>query len=119
MNAPAVSVYLAILPFEFLRWWAIEAPIKLFKILRFIFAAFAHLFSIKELFTTFFQPWKNEYREGLVRTAIVVGVVFKSLLIIFDIFILSVLLAVEILIFISWYALPAFVILSLYGAIFA
>jgi len=119
MNAPAVTVYLAILPFEFLHWWAIEAPIKLFKILRFIFASFAHLFSLKELFTTFFQPWKNEYREGLVRTGIVVGVVFKSLLIIFDLFILSVLLIIETAVFASWFALPVFVIFSLYGAIFA
>src|SRR4030043_1464619 len=104
MNAPAVTVYLAILPFEFLRWWAIEAPIKLFKILRFIFAAFAHLFSLKELFTTFFQPWKNEYREGLVRTAIVVGVVFKTILIFFDLFLFGVLLALEVVIFVGWFA---------------
>jgi hypothetical protein len=119
MGKPAVSIYLAKLPFIFLRWWFIEAPSTLLKILRFIFAAFVHLFSFKELFTTFFQPWKNEYREGLVRTAVVVGVVFKTILIFFDIFLFGVLLALEVIIFVGWFALPVVVLISLYGAVFA
>jgi hypothetical protein len=119
MEKPAVSVYLARLPFEFLRWWFLEAPVTLLKILRFIFAAFAHLFSFRELFTTFFQPWKNEYREGLVRTAIVVGAVFKTILIFFDLFVFGVLFAAEAIVFVAWFALPFVVFICLYGSIFA
>jgi hypothetical protein len=118
MNAPAVSIYLAKLSIEFFRWWYIEAPVTLLKILRWVFAAFAHLFSFKELFTTFFKPWKNEYREGLVRTAIFIGAFMKSLIIIFDVFILSLILALEIVAFAIWLALPALAIFLLYGAIF-
>jgi len=118
-NAPAATLYLARLPFEFLVWWFWEAPGKLVKILKFIFLAFAHLFSIKSLFTTYFQPWKNEYREGLVRTAIFIGAFMKTILIIFDVFILSAILVTEVLVFAVWLALPFFAIVSLYGAIFA
>ncbi|MEX0621551.1 MAG: hypothetical protein WD187_00955 [Candidatus Woykebacteria bacterium] len=119
MNAPAVSLYLAKLPIEFLRWWFLEAPITLIKILRWVFAAFVHLFSFKELFTTFFRPWKNEYREGLVRTAIFIGAFFKSIIILFDIVILGLILIIETGIFIIWMVLPLLAIFSIYGAIFA
>jgi hypothetical protein len=119
MERPALSLYLAKLPFEFLHWWFLEAPITLLKILKFIFLAFVHLFSFKELFTTFFRPWKNEYREGLVRTAILVGVVFKSILIFFELFLFSVLLIIEGFIFLTWVSLPLLALLSLYGTIFA
>jgi len=118
MNTPAVSVYIAKLPLEFLRWWFLEAPITLLKILRWVFAAFTHLFSFKELFTTFFKPWKNEYREGLVRTAIFIGAFMKSMLIIFDLCIFAFILAIEAVVFVAWLALPLLAIFSLYGAIF-
>src|SRR3990170_738284 len=106
MNTPAVSLYLAKIPLEFLRWWYLDASTTLFKILRWLFAACVHLFSFKELFTTFFRPWKNEYREGLVRTAIFMGAFIKSLLIIFDIFILSLIITVEIAVFAGWLIMP-------------
>lgn len=115
MLVPALSIYLARLPFEFLHWWFLEAPITLFKILRWTFAAFAHLFSFRELFTTYFRPWKNEYREGLVRTAIFIGAFIKTFLIIFDLFILSLILVVEVAIFVGWMALPLIAVFSLYG----
>ena len=119
MNAPAVSVYLLRLPLEFIHWWYIEAPITLLKILHWIFLAFAHFFSFKNLFTTFFKPWKNEYREGLVRTSIFIGAFIKTFIIIFDVFILSAVFIVEVVIFIGWLAIPAFVIFSLYGTLFS
>ena|SRR4030067_1619621 len=119
MNAPAVSVYLIKLPVDFLRWWFLEAPITLLKILRFIFEATVHLFSFKLLFTTYFKPWKNEYREGLVRTGIFIGAFIKTWLILFDIAALSALIIVEAAIFLAWLLLPFIAIISLYGAIFA
>src|SRR3972149_48018 len=119
MGKTAIAVYLARLPFEFLTWWFIEAPTILLKILIWIFSAFVHLFAFKSLFTTFFKPWKNEYREGLVKTAIFIGAFFKSLLIIFDVFIFGLIIVAEIAIFLVWFALPAVAIYSLYGAIFS
>src|SRR3972149_9042329 len=119
MNTPALSMYFAKLPIEFLVWWFLEAPVTLAKILRFIFFAFVHLFAFKELFTTFFRPWKNEYREGLVRTAIFIGAFIKTLLIIFDIFIFSLLGIVEIAVFAGWLILPFLAFVSFYGAIFS
>jgi hypothetical protein len=119
MNAPAISIYIAKLPAEFFIWWFLEAPATLFKILKFIFLSFAHLFSFKELFATFFKPWKNEYREGLVKTAVFIGAFIKSILIIFDAVILSLLIALELIIFVGWIILPFLVVYTLYGAIFA
>ncbi|HEX7456351.1 MAG TPA: hypothetical protein VF303_02705 [Candidatus Nanoarchaeia archaeon] len=119
MNAPAVSVYVAKIPIDFFRWWFLEAPITLFKILVWIFAASAHLFSFKELFTTYLRPWKNEYRKGLVRTGIFIGAFIKTLLILFDLFIFTILFIVESAVFVAWLALPFIVLFTLYGAIFA
>jgi hypothetical protein len=119
MNAPAVSVYIVQLPIEFLRWWFLEAPVTIFRVLRWIFAAVAHLFSFKELFTTYFRPWKNEYREGLVRTGIFIGAFIKSWLIVFDIFILSIIFVLELAVLIFWLALPFIAIFAIYGAVFA
>ena len=119
MSVPAASIYLAKLPYEFFIWWFWEAPITLLKILKFIFLAFAHLFSLKSLFTTFFQPWKNEYREGLVKTAIFIGAFMKTLLIIFDLFTLGLILIIDVIVFVAWFALPVLTFVSLYGAIFA
>lgn len=119
MNTPAAAAYVAKLPIEFIHWWYIEAPITLLKILRWIFSAFVHFFSFKNLFTTFFKPWKNEYREGLVRTAVFIGAFLKTFIIIFDVFILSAIFIVEVIIFLGWLAVPALVILSLYGTLFS
>ncbi len=119
MNMPAAVTYVVKIPVEFIVWWCIEAPVTLLKILRWIFLAFVHLFSFKNLFTTFFKPWKNEYREGLVRTAIFIGAFIKTFIIIFDVSILSAIFIVEVIIFISWLAIPALAIFSLYGALFS
>ena len=107
------------LPFVFLRFWFIDSPKNLIAFFASLNNAFLQLFSLPLLVNTYFKPWKNEYREGLVRTAIVVGVVFKTILIFFDLFLFGALLALEVVIFVGWFALPAFVLISLYGAIFA
>ena len=119
MNTPAISLYIAKLPIDFFRWWYLEASVKLLKILRWVLAAFAHLFSFKELFTTFFKPWKNEYREGLVRTSIFIGACIKMMLIIFDVFILGIIFLVEAGVFLLWLTFPLLIMYCLYGAIFA
>ncbi len=59
---------------------------------------------------TFFRPWKNEYREGLVGFSIFMGIVFKSLFITADLVILLFLLIAEAILFLWFLAFPAVVI---------
>ena len=119
MPNPALTIYLSQLPLEFLRWWFLEAPLTILKILQYIFAAAVHLFSFKELFTTFLRPWKNEYREGLVRTAVFIGAFIKTGFILFDLLIFGCLLAFEMAVFVAWLSLPFIIVIALYGSLFS
>ncbi len=117
---PAISftAYLTTLPIQFFKWWFIEATFNLFKIMRYFLAAAYRLLGIGSLFQTFFKPWKNEYREGLVRFSIFMGMFMKSMLLIFDFFFMSFLILVEFFIIIAWVLLPAIVLGGVYAAIF-
>jgi hypothetical protein len=55
---------------------------------------------------TFFYPWKNEYREGMVRFAIFMGIVIKSLFILADLIIFAGLILLEIVLFIGFLFWP-------------
>jgi len=52
--------------------------------------------SLEILARTFFKPWKNEYREGLVGFAVFMGIFIKSMIIFFDLLILVLFISVEI-----------------------
>ncbi|MDE2026384.1 MAG: hypothetical protein KGJ07_07865, partial [Patescibacteria group bacterium] len=61
--------------------------------------------SLRVLLVTFFKPWKNEYREGLVGFSIAMGMMIKSMFIGFDLLALLVLLLLEtvaVAVFVSW-----------------
>ena len=97
--------YLTTLPLAFLRFWFFEAPIGLIGFFGSLNKAFLQLFSLPLLARTYFKPWKNEYREGLVGFSIGMGMFIKSIVIIADIVLLLFLLLVElitILGFILW-----------------
>ncbi len=111
--------YITVLPVTFITWWFLESPKLIFKILTFIFAFVAHQLGYKSLFKTFFKPWKNEYREGLVRFSIFMGMVIKSLLIVIDTVILLVLLISEVFIIVIWVLLPFIVLWGMYASFFA
>src|SRR3990172_8620553 len=98
---PATS-YLIKSPIIFIIWWYSESLVITFKILRFFFAATAHQFGYKSLFKTFFKPWKNEYREGLVGFSLIMGITIKSLLIFVETFFLIFVLLAEVTIFVIW-----------------
>lgn len=117
---PAVSFtsYLPSLPIDFLRWWFVEATVDLAKILIYIFRSAIHFLSIELIFKTFFQPWKNEYREGLVTFARFFGMGLKSLLLIFSLFFLVGLAIVEIAVFIIWLAIPILFLWGIYAGLF-
>ena len=72
------------LPFLILKFWYLEAPKQLFSFFISLNKTFLGVFSLPLMIKTFFKPWKNEYREGLVGFSIVMGMVIKSLFILAD-----------------------------------
>ena len=118
---PAISFggYLTTLPLQFIYWWFVEATFTIFKVMRYFLAAAYHLLGIGSILKTFFEPWKNEYREGLVRFSIFMGMFLKSLLLIFDLIFLAGLILVEFVAILAWVLLPLIVIGGVYAAIFS
>jgi len=116
--AVSASAYLATLPIEFLRFWFLENPKLTWRVLSFIFAATVHQLGYQSLFKTFFQPWKNEYREGLEKFSLFMGIFIKSILILVDTIIILLLLAVEAAAFIFWVFLPVIAIWGIYVGLF-
>lgn len=116
--AMSFSTYLLSLPIEFLHWWFIEATFNLLLILKFILSATYRFLGVNLIFTTFFKPWKNEYREGLTRFALFMGMFIKSTFLFFDLLVFSFLIFLEGLALIIWLIFPFFVIWGLYVAIF-
>lgn len=55
---------------------------------------------------TFFRPWKNEYRKGLVGFSIFMGMVFKTAFIAGDLVLFLGLLGIEIILFAGFLLLP-------------
>ncbi|HVA96508.1 MAG TPA: hypothetical protein VND99_02545 [Candidatus Acidoferrales bacterium] len=96
----------AALPVMFLKFWFLESPVALFKFFMSLNSAFLQLFSLTLLLRTFFKPLKNEYRAGLVKFSIAMGMVVKSFLIVADLAILVVLLTLEIGIFVAYVFFP-------------
>ena len=96
----------AFLPIAFLKFWYLESPIGLFKFFASWNNSFLHLFSLPLFLRTFFQPLKNEYREGLVKFSIAMGMCIKSILILIDLLLLLIILFIEIVIFIAFLAFP-------------
>jgi hypothetical protein len=95
-----------LLPFYILKFWYLEAPIKLLTYFLNLNRAFFHLFSLPLMIKTFFKPWKNEYREGLVKFSIFMGMVFKTMFITADIFLFIFLIFLEVIGFIAFLAFP-------------
>jgi len=94
-----------LLPFEFLKFWFWLAPAELAQILASLNSAFLQLFSLPLLVKTYFKPWKNEYREGLVGFSIGMGMLIKTFFIVADVVLFLILISLEILFlvaFISW-----------------
>lgn len=105
-----------LLPLEFLNFWFLIAPGELFEFFLSLNRAFLQLFSLPLLVKTFFKPWKNEYREGLVRFSIGMGMFIKTFVIIADILLLLLLLSLEVLLvagFIFWPVLTIFLFKNL------
>lgn len=118
---PAISfsAYLLTLPVQFIRWWFFEATFSLLKIMLFLLSGVFHLLGIASIFKTFFKPWKNEYREGLVRFAIFMGMFLKIMILIIGVLFLFGFIILEFLFLFAWVLFPLIVIWGLYAAIFS
>ena len=90
----------------FLKFWFFESPVALFKFFISLNKAFFQLFSLPLLLKTYFQPLKNEYRQGLIGFSRAIGIFIKTIFIITDVLILFLLLFVEIFIFIAYVFFP-------------
>lgn len=112
------STYLLSLPLEFIRWWFLEATVNLLKIMRFVFVYFYRELSISLLLKTYFKPWKNEYRQGLVRFALFMGIFLKTCFLLVDLLFLAVLIAAEVMVLAIWVLLPFTIVWGIYVAIF-
>lgn len=115
---PATS-YIANLPVTFAIWWFTDNVRLAYRILSFFLFTTVHLLAYKSLFTTFFKPWKNEYREGLVVFSRLMGAFIKSLLIFTETFIVLLLVTALASVFIFWIALPFIVVWGIYAGLFA
>src|SRR5579859_3658875 len=101
------------LPISFLQFWYIESPMGLIRYFESINRAFFQLFSLTLFLKTFFKPIKNEYRQGLVRFSIFMGIAIKTVLILVDLVLLMFLLTVEfavLFIFLTFPILTVFVL---------
>lgn len=94
------------LPVLILKFWYFEAPVLLFGYFLNLNKSFFNAFSFPLMVKTFFKPWKNEYREGLVRFSIVMGIAFKTLFIAVDLVLFSLLLLFEITFFVGFLIFP-------------
>jgi hypothetical protein len=93
-------------PLVFLKFWYLEAPVNILNFFVSLNKAFFGVFSLPLMARTFFRPWKNEYREGLVRFSIFMGMVIKSLFILADLVLFAGLVLGEIIFFGFFLVLP-------------
>ncbi len=99
------------LPLVFLRFWFLEAPREQIAFFASLNRGFFQLFSLPLLAKTYFKPWKNEYREGLVGFSIGMGIFIKTIFILGDLLLLVFLLVLEISFFALWLFWPVGTIL--------
>lgn len=88
------------------KFWYFEAPRSLISYFISINKSFLNAFSLPLMLKTFFKPWKNEYREGLIRFSIFMGIVIKTLFISVDLFLFSLLIFFEIIVFVFFLSFP-------------
>lgn len=101
------------LPLNFIKFWFIDSPRGLIAFFASLNNAFMQLFSLPLLIRTYFKPWKNEYRKGLVGFSIAMGIFIKTIVIIADIILFLLLLAFEAIFMIGFIFWPIVTLLLL------
>ena len=102
------------LPFSFLKFWFVEAPVGIYDFFTSLNHAFFQMFGLPLFIKTFFEPLKNEYRPGLIGFSRAMGVIVKSFIIIADLVIFIPLLAIEMVIFVGFITFPIITIITLF-----
>lgn len=102
------------IPLDFLKFWFFESPVAIFLFFASLNKAFLDLFSLPLFIQTYFQPIKNEYRQGLVGFSRALGMFVKTFLIIADVIALTILLAFEVVIFVAYVFFPIATVLLLF-----
>lgn len=102
------------LPVIFLKFWFFEAPKEIIVYFTSLNSAFLNLFSLPLLVKTYFKPWKNEYREGLVNFSIGMGMFIKTFVILGDFVLLLALLGIELIFVVGFLLLPILAIWFLF-----
>lgn len=97
---------LILLPVIFLKFWFFEAPREILHFFVLLNKAFLQLFSLPLLLKTYFKPWKNEYRQGLVGFSIAMGIFIKTFVIFADLLLFFLLLGIELFLFIAFIFWP-------------
>ena len=105
---------LILLPLDFLKFWFLEAPLSMLSFFASLNKSFFELFSLPLLIKTYFKPWKNEYRKGLVGFSRAMGMFIKSFVIIADLMLFILLLIVEIFAFVAFIVWPFLTIYILF-----
>lgn len=108
-----MNFYLS-LPLMFLQFWFIESPVKMLAFFSALNRAFSRFFSLNLFIRTFFKPWKNEYRKGLVGFSIAMSMFFKSIMILFDLSILVLLFGLELIFLAGFLLLPLLTVAVLF-----
>ncbi|MGA2967747.1 MAG: hypothetical protein ABSD69_01060 [Candidatus Levyibacteriota bacterium] len=93
-------------PFIFIKFWYLEAPSNILRFFASLNKAFFGVFSLPLMLKTFFRPWKNEYREGLVGFSIIMGIIIKSLFIFADLILFILLILAEVIMFLIFLIMP-------------
>ena len=102
------------LPILFLKFWFLDAPVRLIKYFASVNHAVLQILSLAVLLKTFFKPLKNEYRKGLVLFSVVFGMIVKTSLIFVDLIMFGFIIFVEVLVlvlFITWPFLTFYILI--------
>jgi len=86
-----------LLPLVFLKFWFLDVPISIFLYFSSLNKSVLKVLSLPLLVKTYFKPWKNEYREGLVGFSIGMGIFIKTFVILADLVFFLILLSIELL----------------------
>ncbi|MCL6096752.1 MAG: hypothetical protein M1444_03705 [Patescibacteria group bacterium] len=105
---------LILLPISFLKFWFFEAPVSMLSFFSFLNKAFLQLFSLPLLVKTYFKPWKNEYRQGLIGFSIAMGMFIKTFVILADLVLFILLFIIEMFVFIAFIIWPFITIYILF-----